>query len=903
MANSLPKFQQAFGKAYQPAKTVENVEITSNTQTTVANTETNSETVTKSPGLVTTVAKTVTTTMAAKPIITSKSAISSLGVQTIQGGVIYRQVPVSLAISSSEQINLIPATTVAQATVINKQITTKDNIIMRNKMSQLLAAALQSNLPNRSSAVVSAITTSVSTSVAKTITDTTVASSTYNNNNKTEETCDVDSSNSSDSNVNTNSVTNTTPTLVTPMRITLPVMQRTPGPNGMQTRIVRPILQIPQSMIRTSGIRQQVLLATATPVMTGVVACTPQQTVPIEQENLLTTTNIEGQSVGSNQSVSSTTLEQLREFDLVLEQVKERSTVQTTPTIQNKVQVVQKSPITVNTDLQEISNVSVAYMNPTQLSQIGQKVTSCASVVVVTSYCNVQPAASPALSVTSQSSSSPCVTPAPSTGKTVPKTSAKSPKSKTSKPTAHTSKTSPIPKPQQKPQEDEQTTQRIFDILAEYAEQLRNSPDLNNKPAPRRRSNPPTNPSQNSKRKKCSSKKSVPVGQCNSISELSPGTDDPRTMGSEDSCGIVQLSVQNSPQEATMNDDQSAQCSTDFQSVRSQESTESTSTVETQGRQFIFTDSNTNQQRNVIIADSAVSETLVGKLSNTAAVIVPANYIVPMVKGGQQIAVVSGSSKILATVPARSGSNMLLFQSFVNQTRKPTTITQGNIKTVKYSTVQPIQGQIISAVNTQTPVVLSPSTETVTLTHPLSFKKIGDKIITTDKSENVITTLGSSASQKCNVILASGNVDMNNLNVISESSSSTEQTEVEDEKSKECNIKIMPMCETMADGEIKIIDNSQTGLIQNQSFSINFTKESSLPVFTQIVSEGNASNDKDDDEKIDNDNEKEHNVIGTIIDNGTNEKIVSTSSSTYTRIDCSPTVDHYSKSKSLYLFF
>lgn len=43
-------------------------------------------------------------------------------------------------------------------------------------------------------------------------------------------------------------------------------------------------------------------------------------------------------------------------------------------------------------------------------------------------------------------------------------------------------------------QEDEQTVQRIYDILAEYAEQLRNSPDLNNKPAPRRRSNPPTNP-------------------------------------------------------------------------------------------------------------------------------------------------------------------------------------------------------------------------------------------------------------------------------------------------------------------------------------------------------------------------------------------------------------------------
>ncbi|XP_031636460.1 uncharacterized protein LOC116349252 isoform X2 [Contarinia nasturtii] len=39
----------------------------------------------------------------------------------------------------------------------------------------------------------------------------------------------------------------------------------------------------------------------------------------------------------------------------------------------------------------------------------------------------------------------------------------------------------------QKPQEDEHTVQRIYDILAQYAEQISTSPDLNNKPAPRRR--------------------------------------------------------------------------------------------------------------------------------------------------------------------------------------------------------------------------------------------------------------------------------------------------------------------------------------------------------------------------------------------------------------------------------
>lgn len=38
-------------------------------------------------------------------------------------------------------------------------------------------------------------------------------------------------------------------------------------------------------------------------------------------------------------------------------------------------------------------------------------------------------------------------------------------------------------------QDDEKTVQRIYNILAQYAEQISNSPDLNNKPAPRRRSN------------------------------------------------------------------------------------------------------------------------------------------------------------------------------------------------------------------------------------------------------------------------------------------------------------------------------------------------------------------------------------------------------------------------------
>lgn len=122
----------------------------------------------------------------------------------------------------------------------------------------------------------------------------------------------------------------------------------------------------------------------------------------------------------------------------------------------------------------------------------------------------------------------------------------------------------------------EKNVENIFNILAEYVEELKNSPDLNNKPAKRRRLNPIANPYPNS----------TSVSQCNSTSELSPGTNDARTMDIEES--VAQLSIQNSPQEATMNDD--VQCSTDFQSV----SEEKTSIVES--RQFInFNDSNTKQ--------------------------------------------------------------------------------------------------------------------------------------------------------------------------------------------------------------------------------------------------------------------------------------------------------------------
>lgn len=310
-------------------------------------------------------------------------------------------------------------------------------------------------------------------------------------------------------------------------------------------------------------------------------------------------------------NLSSTTLEQLREFDMVYKQIKERSSTSTPVDSANN-----------GAETQEVTpqRISVTYVN--QLP----KYTQLSPVVVVTSYSSLQPAASPALSVTSQGSSSPCLT--PSSTPTLPKITTKTSKGKTLKtssaPTNNTTvtavaaaKVSPsIPKPQQKPQEDEHTTQRIFNILAEYAEQLRNSPDLNNKPAPRRRSNPPTNPSQNSKRKKSSSSAKKSGQSSNNTLDLD--TDD-LTVGSEDSSGgnIIQLSV---------TDDEQSQAAT----VTTPESNENSSSS---SRQLILTESTAigAQPTNVIIADSSVGEAL--KMSN--AVIVPGNYIMPvsMVKG------------------------------------------------------------------------------------------------------------------------------------------------------------------------------------------------------------------------------------------------------------------------------
>ncbi|XP_051167475.1 uncharacterized protein LOC127285478 isoform X3 [Leptopilina boulardi] len=445
---------------------------------------------------------------------------------------------------------------------------------------------------------------------------------------------------------------------------------------GNRTPVVK--LNIIRAPIRQQNIGtiQAVL---ATPRM-------PQPTVRPETTLINTPIDVPNQ-------VSSTTLEQLREFESVLEQVKERSTIQpqnqntTTTTVQTQTQTAPSPQLTptkpVSTLTQQLlipsqtpnsskfsngntvtfpdsfsQKVSLAYVNQTSTPP---KVTNSTPVVVVTSYC--QPAASPALSVTSQSSSSPCVTPAPapiqSSGKTPPTASPKSSKKSTPKTVktsaTNTAKASPIPKPQQKPQEDEKTAQRIYAILTQYAEQLRNSPDLNNKPAPRRRSNPPTNPSQSSKRKKSSSGKSKSSGQ--QSSELSPSAEDlGRTMGSEDSSsGIAQ--VQDSPAGFTTPDEPStasnANDATDNRTNDSNDGVEQLNNIKR--RNLIFTEPNASGgQRAVIVQESgsvSVSEALAsvtGKMGSTA-VLMSEPGTTTMTSVSKQVSNLDNTSQFLIT--------------------------------------------------------------------------------------------------------------------------------------------------------------------------------------------------------------------------------------------------------------
>lgn len=371
-------------------------------------------------------------------------------------------------------------------------------------------------------------------------------------------------------------------------------------------------------------------------------------------------------------NVDNSTLEQLREFDMVLEQVLERSSA---------------TPNSVSSPPRPDSRSSPRK----HYSENKKSENKSSSVSVASISPNDSPSSSKSLSGGSCSSS-----------KNIPKV-----------------------------QEDEHTAQRILDILANYKEQVRNSPDLNNKPAPRRRANPPTNPPASKRKKIVSSSGNIKNSkQFGSSSDVM--TD---TMGSEEeeedsSCGMGSGvastgSINNSPR-GDIDDHTDVSMDNNFYgedlkrelalSPQSSSSSVATSPAHNKfslSRRLLMTttavtepnNKNSNSpagetKSNIIISSPSSTASSITRSSSssinesierfsaqgsTTAVLMPGNYILPMnvLKSGQQLAILSSNNgqKIIA-VPANhltsshhvvtssantNSGTSIFFQRYVNQ--------------------------------------------------------------------------------------------------------------------------------------------------------------------------------------------------------------------------------------------
>lgn len=440
-------------------------------------------------------------------------------------------------------------------------------------------------------------------------------------------------------------------------------------------RISVPI-QIPK-LINTSvrqqspgNFRQQIVIAT-TPTRTQQTVVSGQQQVGSKLESLLMSSvkqevDAEQQQKINNEAkqkknVDHSTLEQLREFDMVLEQVLERSSSEVTATSMS-------SPPTPET-------VNISSPKKQLMSDGSTKTEIKLNAVTITS---ISPSVSPSLKTISSSSSS-----------------------------SGSTKAAP------KMQEDEHTAQRILDILANYKEQVRNSPDLNNKPAPRRRANPPTNPPAAKRKKVVTSGSMKSSKQFGSTSDMM--TD---TMGSEEdsSCGMGSGvastgSINNSPQPHDIDDQTDVSMDNNFYMEDSKRETalspqSSSSSVATSpshnkfsiSRRLVLTESKpattiemspSPNKNNIVITNAANVQpsTLTSNISSierfstqgsTAAVLMPGNYLLPMnyLKSGQQLAILSSNNgqKIIAvptnqlsSVVGNTSGTSIILQRYLNQ--------------------------------------------------------------------------------------------------------------------------------------------------------------------------------------------------------------------------------------------
>lgn len=641
-STSLPKFNQAFGKqVFQDGTQKQNdmgnnltsVNVTENSECTPpAENSINLDHIGPigSPPLL---LRKPTQTSQPQPMQQMKQTIAPMNIQTMHGGVIYtRQIPVNIA--GGQTINLIvPSTEFDESN--QKQ---------------------QSDVKYQSE---------IEPSIIKIVPQTQAASNAEVN---------ADDENHP---MNTSTECNQNPQpqpVLTQMRIKLPMLSKAPQmvPGA---RVVRPsFFQIQRNVIGGANqpVYQQLVLTAAPPL--------GQQTIRLPQSQ---TRSVKVESQTSESHMSTSTLEQLREFDMVLEQVKERSTGQPNSASSSKFKFYASSTDTTDTTVStsntptETTQVlySIGSNQPLNVAYVNRKAT-----VSTPTTCTFVRSPDSSGIIDSPSSSNHVQLPQTieaSTSETVTNAQPKPKFKSKSRPKHHHSpKVNSLPPKAstQKPLEDEQTTQRILYILAEYKEQVENSPDKD-KPAPRRRSNPPTNPPGSSKRKKSSS-----GSRRSDTRDVSPvlGEDTCRTMGSEDSsCGTSQEDCAESCHE-----NQSPQDSPRKVARKLTFEPERPATPPPRPAP---------QQRNVIVADGQTITVARGTAGKpTAAVLMPANYILPvsMMKGGKQIAIVTNRvPKLLTVGGGESGAtNALLLQRLIGPAGLKPVLSRPGVRHVRLPT-------------------------------------------------------------------------------------------------------------------------------------------------------------------------------------------------------------------------
>ncbi|KAI8425752.1 hypothetical protein MSG28_011535 [Choristoneura fumiferana] len=635
-STSLPKFNQAFGKpVFQEGNQKQGESASSNTH--IQPVSTNNETTEchatdnainlehigqiSSPPLLLRKQPAVTSQSPSNLVQQIKQTISPMNIQTMHGGVIYtRQIPVN--IGGGQTINLItvPSTELINEDTPKPQTTNQGevepSIIKIVPQSQTIANSEGSQEDNNSH---------------------------------------MNSSNENAQNPQPQPV-------LTQMRIKLPMLSKAPQmvPGA---RVVRPsFFQIQRNVIGGANqpVYQQLVLTAAPPL--------GQQTIRLPQAQASRPIKVtsESQSSSSESQMCSSTLEQLREFDMVLEQVKERSTVQPSSNTNNNSFKLHtnSSDATEGTGSSNCSNestqqqvlYSIGNNQSLNVAYVNRKatVTTPTTSTYVRSPDSTGIADSPTSSThvqiahTVTTDSSPTETSQPKPAKVGSKSKSR-PKSSSNPPNTLKLNSSSVPPKtsSQKPLEDEQTTQRILYILAEYKEQVENSPDKD-KPAPRRRSNPPSNPGSSKRKKSSSSRRS-------GTRDMSPvhGEDTCRTMGSEDSsCGTSQ-----------------GDCTESCLDSHSPQDSPRKVARKITFDQELPAQARPQPQRNVIVADGQTITVARGTTGKPAtAVLMPANYILPvsMVKGGQQIAIVTNRGPKLLTVGGEGGAaNALLLQRLI----------------------------------------------------------------------------------------------------------------------------------------------------------------------------------------------------------------------------------------------